>query len=54
MELRKLSNTPFGKVKVRIEPNEDETWSAYIYDSCVCNGTYEECEQALRENGESV
>lgn len=39
---------------VRIEPNKDGTWSAYIFDSCVCTGTYQECVDVLRFNGEEV
>ncbi len=37
---------------VRIEPNGDGTYSAYIYDHCIYTGTYAECEQELIYHGE--
>jgi len=39
---------------VRIEPNGNGTYSAYIFGSCVCTGTYEQCKSALIANGETV
>jgi hypothetical protein len=32
---------------VRIESNGDGTYSAYIYGTVVCIGTYAECESSL-------
>jgi hypothetical protein len=37
---------------VRIERNSDGTYSAYIYLTCYCTGTYEVCLQALKNQGE--
>lgn len=39
---------------VRIEKNNNGTYSAYIYSTCICTGTYDECVQALRWNGEYI
>lgn len=40
---------------VRIEPNSDGTYSAYIYDHCICDHkSYDECVRELSYHGESV
>lgn len=49
-----ITKEEFMKQAVRIEKNPDGTYSAYIYDTCYHNGTYEECVQALRWQGEEI
>jgi len=39
---------------VRIEINENGTWSAYIFDHCIFVGTYEDCRIELLYHGEYV
>lgn len=39
---------------VRIEKNNDGSYSAYIYSHCVCTGTYSECETELSYHNEYV
>lgn len=39
---------------VRIVPNENGTFSAYIYDQCIYTGTYGDCVEELSFRGEYV
>lgn len=40
---------------VRIESNQDGTYSAWIFDICYLNkGSYSECQRVLENQGEST
>lgn len=48
------TNKGHNMKSVRIEPNGNGTYSAYIFSTCVCTGTKGECETAIIANGESL